>query len=379
MKKLLALLLLLPSVLQAGFALGLTPPLYEFSYHPGDNLSFPFTIRNDGLPTYINVSVAGPLKPYTQTSNDYFFLRGGEAREVRVNILVPELKTPGKQITEVFFTQVAPKRYGRPSEISAVVSVIGQILTRVPFKQKYAEISLRAGDVRRGSKAYFSVSFANYGSELVNKASGTIKISDVENSTSLSVQLTDLINIGSMATDTMYSEFDSGGLRAGDYVATALIDYDGIKLTDSKKFKVVDILLDILGISAPAITEGQIAKITTTVQSKWGESMEVFARISLKDSDGNPVAEATSATVKIAPFETSKIVAFVNTNNLPAGTYKLNAAVSYAGKEVQGTAELQIAPKSVQSEIKINYTYAALIVIIILLALLVVKKQNAKK
>ena len=371
-----ALLLLLP---HAALALAVSPPSYDYGYAPGEKNTFAFNIRNDGSASYINATARGPFSNVIKISNDYFFLRGGESKSVTIELVVPETKSPGKHVTEVVFSQVAPKRYGRPQELTATVAVVGLLRTFVPYRQKYAEASLSIGNVRRVEKAYFSVSLANYGLESISKATGTIKVFDEKNSISASAPLTELLNVGSLGTGAMYAELDTSGLSLGKYFATADVYYDSIKASDTEEFKITDLQLEIIGISAPDITEGQLAKITTTVQSKWSEEVGAFAQIYVKDTGGAVIAEATTPTMKIPAFGTGKLVAYINTNNVPAGAYGLDIIVNYAGKEERMEAKFNVLEKAAAFKSGNNLAYIALIVIIALLIILLLKKQkNAK-
>src|SRR3989344_480817 len=378
MKKLFVVLLILLSILQSAHALGITPPVYDFAYAPGEKHKFNFNIRNDGAPTYINVTAKGSFAPAIHANTYYFFLKSGEAKDVTIELETPELKTPGKHITELFFTQVAPKRYGRPSELSAVVAVVGQLMTRVPFQQKHAEISLGTSNTKHGEKAYFTVSVANYGIEMINKASGMIRIADEKNSASATAPLTDLTNLGSLATCTMYAEIGTQSLRPGKYSATAIIDYDTLKASDTEEFKITDLAINILGITSPDVMQGQLAKVTATVESLWGEDINAFAQINLKDASGATVAEATTPTTNVPAFGNTALIAYINTNNVPAGSYTAEVTVNYAGKQASGTSQITINEKPQQKKYEFNYGYAILLLIIIVLAVMLLRKKHEK-
>ena len=75
MKKIFIALLILASVFQAAYSLGITPPIYDFPYAPGEKYVFNFNIRNDGAPTYINVTVKGSFASAAKADEYYFFLK----------------------------------------------------------------------------------------------------------------------------------------------------------------------------------------------------------------------------------------------------------------------------------------------------------------
>jgi hypothetical protein len=381
MKKLIILflaILLIPAPLNA---LGIAPGLYEVNYIPGKTYTASFSILGSGT---FNISLQGDPDMVTnaQLSREGLIEITDKNKDVEVTFVMPEFSTPGKHTLKVLVSQVPPSRYGRPSGFAALVAVAGQVITRVPYPDKYLVARIFADDAALGAKTFFDVEVYNRGSKVIDATSGRVDIVDPNNNIIDTIPLTALSGFAPGKTDRIYAEWTPISQSPGVYVANATVNYDENTTHSSIRFLLGDMLMEILEIGIPEINQGDIAKISVIGQNKWNQELQAFATLKIEEN------EIQSPTINLGPWRSETFPLFLDTNTLTTGAHTAQVKLHYQDKTTEQTTTIEIKEPSEIPEKTTSFTLsnyfdqiiiAVLVGLIITIFIAIQKKQKSSK
>ncbi|MBS3119556.1 hypothetical protein J4475_01915, partial [Candidatus Woesearchaeota archaeon] len=157
--------------------------------------------------------------------------------------------------------------------------------------------------------------------------------------------------------------FNTSSLVSGPYTANAVVRFQNSEEQFSDSFLVGELRLNVLNYTR-SLEPGKINRFFVTVQSEWNDPIDnVYADITLADSQGNETATVRSPSISLAGRATGDIVAFIDTSELPEGTYHFRGVLHYNDKSQAFDGELTIGAASVGPSLETPSQFNPLLVV----------------
>jgi len=356
-------------LISPAFSLGISPAKYIFDYAPGQTHDVSVTIY--GEPNKLmRAVVSGPTNDSIVLEESEFTLDYQGVYTLHAQFTIPGNLKPGMNEWKITIEDVNPTGSGT---VIATVSMALPIRVRVPFPEKYAAIQLHVGNTQIGEPAHFVVDLNNYGSKVINSATGTVEIFDLTNSSIDVLQLPTINNITPSEQRKMEVDWDTTNVKLGKYLARAIVYYDEKSTSDEESFSVGDILIEILNVTSEA-EKDSISEISVLAESKWNEPIEnIYAKLFIS-KDGDQIDELTTPNGRTNPWSRTTLKAYWDTHGLEEGDYDLRTVVYYANKSSEMTTTITIKnklPISPQGAIIL-----LLMGLIVLFGLLLIRKRR---
>lgn len=362
------------------FAIILQPPYLTYDFVPGAQYDFSFKVQGSKNEESqdVYVYVVGILNKSIAISPTNTRIDSGIWTEFIGTIKIPDELEPGTHTNKIIIVQGAPAGGGAVGSVAGVELLLN---VQVPYPGKYATISLVADNIKLGQKQNFVISVNNLGKELLNSVSGDIEILDSKE-VGVGLVKTNTISIASGSLDKLSAVWDSVGNPRGEYTARAKVYYDGILKEDQKRFKIGDLLMEIVSTNSTKIKKGDIGKVYVTAQSFWNDLIfGVYSRVEFKDSQGQQFT-FRSQEDSVEGFAIKNLLIYVDSTNINPGTYDARYTLFYSNKTAVYDSTISVVPRSFLYGI--NLTQVLLILVILVLLILVfinvrrLKKQNIK-
>lgn len=372
MKAKFALIFILSLVLiQSVYALGISPPKIEVPYEPGAQYTFSFTIYGESMSS-VDVIKKGNLA-------DYIIIRqiDSNSNSFTIDFTVPQLQVPGLHRTYVGVQEHVPEGVG----LAARVAVFATIDVRVPYPGKWLDATLEASNVKVGEQAKFTAKLVSRGQQVISNVGGSVAILDPSNRTVATVPLSSAQNIQPEQEFELVGQWDTTNALPSPYTAIATINYDESSVQAQRNFNVGDILLEILKIDAPNITQGEIGKINIGIKSKWNEPIEnVRGDVQIKNG-GQILATMNTPTITVPAWDSKTLDVYWDTSNVATGQYDAVAKIYYANKTAEADFKIAVVEK-VQKAFATgteNMIISALVILLLILALAYYRKRKKRR
>ncbi len=358
-------------------SIGIAPAILQIENAQGFEATYNFYVRAGTRPDiYVNVACKDipELEKYITTDFNGLPFTPGELRYFTVYVNIPSNFTiPGRHLCMIQAEEVSEEG---GSGMTAYSAVGAQIYLRIPYPEKYIDVSLQAPDVNKSMPVPFTINLISRGLEDV-LAYGTITIKDSDDKDVAKVY-TQQIVVESLQSGVLNTEWDSSGQPAGIYNAFAEIEYDGdAPAVTNKVFRIGEVSIEITNVSYPEVIEpDKIVKLDVSVQSMWNERID-GAYIELQSfRDGAATGRTSrSESFDMNRWESKDIPIYWDTDGFAEGEYDLKFLVHYNGKE---------SGKSVKVEIRRAQNLLLIIVILAILiavaaALYLLRKKRKKR
>ncbi len=362
---LLTLLVILTPVL----GLGIMPGAIEVPNTPGAQFNYTFqVINNDGKSMNVTFVKQGELVDYVQFDNTTVLLNDGESISFPVQFTVPSTLSSGEHRVYIGALQIPEN----PTGINAAVSILAHISVRAIYPSTYAETELQAKDINLGETEPFIVIVKNYGSNTINSVQGNVEIYNA-NTLIETLPLTATKDIGLQETSNMYANWKPS--KPGLYTARAFVNYDGSQaISNNVTFRVGDANLDLQDFTPKELKSGELNRIQVRVQSTWSENINAFAKMTLL-KDGQVVAEGSSPTDAIRPWQVQDLGVYLDLANVAPGTYSATAILEYNDKEKNMTADVTVIKAASMTPTNTSLIPLAILILAVL-ALLVYSRRR---
>lgn len=343
-----ALSLLLLCTVPAGSAAALT----AFSMSPGAvyvdfepnaemELSFGITSREDstqeigllvaGSPTAAtSLNVLEDLDRYISLDENRISLAPGETRQISFTLAFPEKMEFGVHRGKVV-ARLVPQ--GGAGAVGASNAVVFQVFATRLFLRKYGEIkNVQISAGAAGEPVGFKVFFWNLGAEPISSARVEIGVLSPRGWRAASIVSDESRGIGPGEIRELTAELATNGFEHGIYTADARALYDGSETQAfSQEFRLLLMVIDILGVENEPLNAGQASDVNITVKSRWHKAVYgVFADVELL-RDGEAVAECETEPGKVSAHSEANLTCRLDLADAEAGTYSLRATLHYAG------------------------------------------------
>jgi hypothetical protein len=308
-------------------------------------------VNNEHKNMNVMLGAAGELAEYIKLEKNYIeFKVNEESKAVKYTIDLPErIDTPGLHEARIAATDI-PNELGKGEvNVGAAIVVTSQLLVKVPYPYKYAEILLTS--TPEGKTTNFFLEVSNLGQNDLVDISGTIEIFGPTNE-KIAVIKTDSRTIKAMSKGELVAKWTSES-NSGKYKAVATLTYDEGKIaTVEHVFSVGTLAVDIVDINVKNFRLGEIAKFDMTIENKWNEEVkDVFANLKIEDSKGNLIADTKTASVDLKPLAREVVNAYWDTAGIKEGTYSGKLILNFANQQVERQLKTEINLNSIKVEI----------------------------
>lgn len=352
-------------------SLGLTPAIIEQNFEPNGRFLASFNVLGASETQDLLVFAEGDFSEYVTFDKTNF--TGGNSFTAYID-LPAQTNKYGKnklyiKVKEVF--DIDTGGIGTKLEIGAL------IIIRVPYPGKYAEIrSFEITTTNENESIFFISKVENMGNQDI-VANVSVNIFSDE-------QFVESIFLGSKEIKFRETKSFAGaakGYSAGEYNATAIVDYGGeVNAESEKQFKVGGLFVDIINWTSE-IVQGKINEFEIEIESKWNNDIEnVYAEVNISKEGGLSDFFKTPS-VKLGRWEKNKLIGFVNAENLEPGDYQAKITLFYEEKTTEKIVDVEIVGGEL-STIIIKYVILAVIgvlSVLIIIAVIVVLLLKIKK
>lgn len=329
MKKVFILLIIVFIYIGSAFAyLGVTPSSYEIDFEPNLKKSFVFRFI---LPDDVNseIFVESSLSEYINL--DKTFLKGGGVVVVLLE-LPAKIEVPGDHIIKV----LAMEHTGSSGGVSISLAVAGIIKLKVPYPGKYAELDLETQNANQGESVRLDLEVFSKGDEDIY-ATAYIDIFNGEsfiNRFELGSQLIEHAKSAKFSKTLETKEY-----LAGDYNATAVVNYGGEKpAISSKIFRLGHLFVGISDYT-DKFEENKINRFVIEVESFWNEKIEdLYAEVEIVGYDEVFKTPSTS----LDPWKKTTLTGFFDTTKIKGSKFEANITLNYHGETTSKLVELKL-------------------------------------
>ena len=343
-------------------AIGIGPARTIINFEPNYEDTITYVVVNGGTGVLkANLYVSGDLRDYITLSMSEVTLGPGETKTFECRIKLPAEITPGRHDIRIGAGEAAPAGTGTVAALAAVES---QLWIDAPYPGKYVEASFAVTNAALGGLSDLTLSVTNKGKDNLTAVSADVSIYDAKNEIVGNVKMPAK---GIVVGDTAELKGSWKGEKVGVYRAIASISYDGSIKTVETEFKIGDLLVEITGVRADEIAEGNIGKISVDIDSLWNEDIEgVYVEV---DVNGEKL---TAGPITLGAWSNATLVAFWDTKGVAPGNYDASIIAHYSGKTATKAAVLKVG-----STFNLLPYAAAAIIIIILLFIFLRRKKKA--
>jgi hypothetical protein len=346
-------------------AIGVRPAKQEMDFEPGLSTSISFTVRNTkDTPISIIVEVDDEAINYMSPIKQEFDLTAGEYKDVNFELNLPSSMDPG--INKLFFKV----KENPPDDAGFVVSaaVRSFIAVKVPYPGEYLQATITAPNVKIGDPVPITINIVNDGTETVEVSQGTLNI--LGNSVTDAIPVT-FDNIVSKSSVSKIIDWNTADKTVGEYTAIVNINFEGGTTSAETRFRVGDVLINILDVVSEEVSQGRRARVDIIAESKWNEPIaDVYAELTLYD-------QIIKTKTEIMPeWNTETFTGYVETTDLEIGTHTGEVTLFYADKTV--TSDFTLTIKKPINMYMIIGVVVAICAVVFAIILYVMKKKYSQ-
>ncbi len=363
------LTILMLTLLHSSYAVILSPPSYDIEFKPNGVYDCGFGVKNTASNAMdFSLYTEGDLNSSIRLSEDSATIEPNVWHGFSCTLTLPGDLTPGLHPNSV----VVMEGKAEKGMVGAVAGVKMLLNVRKPYPGKYVEADLQVPDSQINKPVNFRLLLTSRGSEAIDSAKASFRVY-APTGESLATIPTDSIGIPPGDIQELTASWIHG--EAGVYRVVADVAYDGSSLRTERDFRIGDLLIRIMNVSAPDVKPDSIARVFVSTQSLWNERIDdVYASLTVKDSGGNPVASAESPSTPVSPWESKVLTLYFDTSGLKPATYDLAVSLRYSNKTSEASGSIRVV-----KPFPTTVVLVAVIIILALLALYFFKFRGAKK
>ena len=231
------------------------------------------------------------------------------------------------------------------STINAGLIAVHQLKVDVPYPGQFAEGVLYVSSSKKGEPLTFTVSLTNKGKEGLD---ATVDIV-IKGPTNEQIQRFNLGNKKiAVATQSKIEGQIINDLNPGQYIAEAIVQYDGETTVLRKEFYSGDMIVEINSVQAKDFRLGSVAKFDIEIENKWNQPLDIYADMSVMDKNGNEVGTYKTGTTNINALARQVINAYWDTESMDVGNYNVKVVLNYAGKTNEQIIGMVVGIDSIQ-------------------------------
>jgi hypothetical protein len=304
---------------------------------PFDMKEHTFTVRivnSEHKDFTMAIYLSGELKDYATLDTTLVKLtKDDQEKSITYTIKLPNTLEPGQRDLDVLFIELPQDYQSDTSNVKAGVATIYQLKIDVPYPGTYADGTLYVSNAKKGEPIIFTTVLYNKGQNDI-LADVDIIIKGPTNEEIRRFKLGQAsIPKGSQGK---IEGSITNDLNPGEYVAEAIIQYNGETAVLRKVFYSGDMFIDVKSVDTSTFKIGTVATFDVNIENKWNQPInDVYADVTVLDNKGNSVSTYKSGTVSISPLGTQSIRAYWDTKDNTIGNYDLKIILNYAGKTTE--------------------------------------------
>lgn len=336
-------------------AIGITPGRVTLNFEPNMQKTVEFTIvNNEHKDMKVLLAVVGELSDYISLdTTSVEFKANEESKTIRYNVNLPASLTAGQHEMKIAVAEAPSKGKGAFMNedvfvVGATVVVTSQLLVKVPYPYKYAEIRLDV--IEQGGKKFY-VEVENLGEHDLVDMQAIIEILGPTNE-KLAIIKTDTKTVEAGKREELVASWNDK-VNPGQYKAIASLAYDEGKVATAEKiFTSGELEIDVVDISVKNFRLGDIAKFDITVENKWSAVVkDVYAQLQFFDTQNQQVANVKSASLDVPSLGRQVLTAYWDTAGIKEGAYTGKLLLNYANKVLERQLKTDISLTNIKIEI----------------------------
>jgi len=336
------------------YAVGITPGRTVIDFEPNLKKNVSFTVLNNehkdmNILLYVKESELSDV--VTLYDGLVSFSADEESKSFTYTVNLPDsIEKPGTYKVDIVAMELPPDVREGGTFIGATTAVITQLIIKVPYPGKYAEIDLAVSEAEVNESVAFFVKVLNFGGEDIKKAKAMIDILGPTEEKIASIE-SEETEIKARKRKELIVTWKAD-VNPGMYHAVAVLRYDGKIARAEKNFAVGNLFIDVKEVTVKDFRLGGIAKFNILVESRWNEKIEdVYAHMFIDDKEGKTIADFKTASVDMEPFSEEVIYAYWDTEGVSEGDYDARMDLHYAGKSTQKRLRTSVRATSITTEI----------------------------
>lgn len=294
---------------------GVNPGSYEVDFEPDYQIELSFDFVLDGGVSE-DLIVEGELAEYVSLNKKRI---SGRENVIASLDLPSEIDSPGVNYIRII-----------------AGDVVGAIKVRVPYPEKYIELSLSAPNVNVGEEMGMVLEIINQGNESIS-FEGRIEIYNGDELVeSLEISGGNIVFEDSRGVNI---SLDTENYFPGDYLAVALIDYGGKVARIENPFRLGEQLVGVLNYTRE-FGENKINRFEIEVESLWNDDMDdLFIEVNII---GFEDANFITPVVGLSAWRTITLFGFLDTNLISGYEFEAEIILHHGGKISTRVVQLKI-------------------------------------
>ena len=233
---------------------------------------------------------------------------------------------------------------GAAASIGSLLSVTKQFTIQVYSHGKELEPSLSIPSVNEGTTLQITLEAHSRGYQDIDQVWGQITIYDPKN-VSLGTVKTIEKPLPALQTQSFKNNYETTGLRAGEYWANAVVYYDGNSKNTGTTFRIGN--MDLVLKNYTSQVEQGFSEFRVIVLNNWGNKLKnVYAKIYFQDRE-----VLQTPTISMNPWQEDTLKGILNINQTP-GNYTGKIQLYFEGETKDAPIQVEILPKKIINETK---------------------------
>jgi len=231
--------------------------------------------------------------------------------------------------------------------VEATMELVHQIRIYAPYPGKYMEVKdVYIRTAEDNSEVRFTLPIFNRGKESIKDVTALVEIYGPQGEL---IGYTDSNPVSLNVAEEGKIEAVFHPEKRGKYRALIRVMYEGKQIELEKEFFVGSRYVSIKGVTVSDFALGDIAKFNIFVESEWNQDIkDLYADISIKDSDNNQVAKLKTSSTDLKPESMEILNAYWDTSDIEPGEYSMNVILNYANLMTEKWLEMDVGLNSIR-------------------------------
>ena len=362
------------NIISFASALGVAPARIDINFEPNKEEVFDLKIiNNERKNRTVSIGQNSASRNIANlTENPLVKFEGQYEKNIELKLQLPETLPSGNHEVKIL---VSEKNQGKET-VNAFLTVVSKINIFVPYPGKYLLLDLARTDFTPGKESNFVINVENKGSEMA-KASIDLEIVD-----SVTNRLQKILNSNTEeilpGKEKLFKIPWNPNVKPGIYKARAFTDYDGEYKESTQTFHIGEQKLLVSNVITDKI-ENRV-EVKVEFYNEWNEELEnIIVEIELKD-ENNILDRSPTPILSLTGYQHKSTAGYLDTTNIPHGSYDLNIKVQHSGKTEDHTYTAILTEENliIQQEFAIKQatelnttTYLWITILTVLLAIII--------
>ncbi|MBW2968345.1 hypothetical protein KY362_07735 [Candidatus Woesearchaeota archaeon] len=330
-------------------AVGVLPSKKVMPYEPGQKITYPIEITNNGAEDLeVMVYARGEFAENAQISPSIFRMSPTEERKkVDVQFEMPRIAhVAGQHTLEIVAVGSTPSPEGSQATVKADLAVISKLVLEVPYPEKFAEARVHVLDTEVGKPAEFALPIFNKGSKTIDQAYFKIDIFTAEGER-VEELFTEKVSV-KPGESTKLTASTTTMLPAGGYRAIVTLFYDGEQTSLETIFHVGELTVEIKSLVVDKFSLGGVAKFDILLHNKWStEIKNIYAEMQITGEDNKVYTDFKTVAIDIQPQQLGRLEGYWYTEGVAPGVYTARLTLHYANRVSEKNFELEVHPDKI--------------------------------